>query len=47
MQLFTDILEPGSNDRVVDVGVSDSSYGVSDSWDTGNFFEAWYPGQII
>lgn len=40
LQLFLDLLEPGPETTVVDVGVTDASFG---SGSTDNFFEALYP----
>jgi len=40
LQLFLDLLEPGPETTVVDVGVTDAPFG---SGSTDNFFEALYP----
>jgi hypothetical protein len=45
LQLFVDLLQPGPETTVVDVGVTDAPFGAGS---TDNFFEALYPwpGQI-
>jgi hypothetical protein len=45
LQLFLDLLQPGPETTVVDVGVTDAPFGAGS---TDNFFEALYPwpGQI-
>jgi len=45
LQLFLDLLQPGPETTVVDVGVTDAPFGAGS---TNNFFEARYPwpGQI-
>src|SRR6476646_12251678 len=45
LQLFLDLLHPGPETTVVDVGVTDAPFGAGS---TDNFFEARYPwpGQI-
>jgi SAM-dependent methyltransferase len=40
LQLFLDLLQPGPETTVVDVGVTDAPFG---SGSTDNFFEALYP----
>jgi SAM-dependent methyltransferase len=40
LQLFLDLLEPGPETTVVDVGVTDAPFGAGS---TDNFFEALYP----
>src|SRR3954451_4484655 len=40
LQLFLDLLQPGPQTTVVDVGVTDAPFG---SGSTDNFFEALYP----
>ena len=40
LQLFLELLEPGPESRVVDVGVTDAPFG---GGSTDNFFEARYP----
>jgi hypothetical protein len=40
LQLFLDLLQPGPETSVVDVGVTDAPFG---SGSTDNFFEALYP----
>jgi SAM-dependent methyltransferase len=40
LQLFLDLLQPGSETSVVDVGVTDAPFGAGS---TDNFFEALYP----
>jgi hypothetical protein len=40
LQLFLDLLQPGADTTVVDVGVTDAPFG---SGSTDNFFEALYP----
>jgi Methyltransferase domain len=40
LQLFLDLLQPGPETTVVDVGVTDSPFGAGS---TDNFFEALYP----
>lgn len=40
LQLFLDLLEPGPETTVVDVGVTDAPFGFGS---TDNFFEALYP----
>jgi hypothetical protein len=40
LQLFIDLLQPGPETSVVDVGVTDAPFG---SGSTDNFFEALYP----
>jgi hypothetical protein len=40
LQLFLDLLQPGSETTVVDVGVTDAPFGAGS---TDNFFEARYP----
>jgi SAM-dependent methyltransferase len=40
LQLFLDLLQPGPETTVVDVGVTDAAFG---SGTTDNFFEALYP----
>ena len=40
LQLFLDLLQPGTETTVVDVGVTDAPFGVGS---TDNFFEALYP----
>jgi SAM-dependent methyltransferase len=40
LQLFLDLLQPGPETTVVDVGVTDAAFG---SGSTDNFFEALYP----
>jgi SAM-dependent methyltransferase len=40
LQLFVDLLQPGPETTVVDVGVTDAPFG---SGSTDNFFEALYP----
>ena len=40
LQLFLDLLQPGPETTVVDVGVTDAAFGAGS---TDNFFEALYP----
>jgi SAM-dependent methyltransferase len=40
LQLFRDLLEPGPETTVVDIGVTDAPFGAGS---TDNFFEALYP----
>jgi SAM-dependent methyltransferase len=40
LQLFLDLLQPGPETTVVDVGVTDATFGAGS---TDNFFEALYP----
>jgi SAM-dependent methyltransferase len=40
LQLFLDLLQPGSETTVIDVGVTDAPFGTGS---TDNFFEALYP----
>src|SRR4051794_29529089 len=40
LQLFLDLLQPGPESSVVDVGVTDAPFG---GGSTNNFFEAMYP----
>lgn len=40
LQLFLDLLEPGPETTVVDVGITDAPFGAGS---TDNFFEALYP----
>jgi hypothetical protein len=40
LQLFLELLQPGPETRVVDVGVTDAPFGAGS---TDNFFEALYP----
>ena len=40
LQLFLDLLQPGPETTVVDVGVTDAPFGAGS---TDNFFEALYP----
>jgi SAM-dependent methyltransferase len=43
LQLFLDLLQPGPETTVVDVGVTDAPFG---SGSTDNFFEALYPWPV-
>jgi len=42
-RLFMELMQPGPETRVVDVGVDDLGYDERGAWRTANFFEELYP----
>jgi hypothetical protein len=42
-RLFMELMRPGPETRVLDVGVDDLGFGQTDAWTTANFFEEFYP----